>query len=533
MGRNARLYRIAVMLAGTALAACVLLPTSSALASATTTWTLAQVPAPIGGWSAVEFLHGQWIVFSHSGDIADSSNGSSWSEQPVPVGSWQSAAYGSGSFVALSSANVIPNEMISTNGVQWSTSTGPPGTPAQSGHPSLDGSWTGIAYGDGLFAAVSSVGTVATSVNGVTWTRQFWRPADDFTSITFGDGHFIAVDAAEGNVLMSPDGLHWSLITQPLTGLIPAPLGGLHLGAVAYGNGNFVALGDSATGAGYVATSVYGYVWAVHQYAPAQAVDAVTYGCGSFVAAGQSSAATDTIIASPTGATWAPSTVATSTVANWTGVAYGAGRYVAVDAAGDIGTSRSAADCAAIIPTSPQQVSGNVHNGEVWTYMHPPRSAGGARVQGYRVTIFDGVNTRYCRAPVNFEPNCIIKGLVDNRVYWVTTQSINRFGFSAPTDPEFVIPVARWRLSVNTPHVTNASSTVVQITGVIANPAGIYPTSTVSVHFGSRVLTCQPNPFGECVITVANPPIGTDAVFATYTGYGRSYRSSNQVVRVD
>ncbi len=69
--------------------------------------------------------------------------------------------------------------------------------------------------------------------------------------------------------MMSLDGLHWSLIRHPLTGAIAAPVGGVHFSAVTYGNGNFVAFGSSSS-AGYVATSVYGYVWALHQYSPAQ-----------------------------------------------------------------------------------------------------------------------------------------------------------------------------------------------------------------------------------------------------------------------
>ena len=38
---------------------------------------------------------------------------------------------------------------------------------------------------------------VVTSTNGTTWLRRFWRPQDDFTSITYGDGRFVAVDAGE------------------------------------------------------------------------------------------------------------------------------------------------------------------------------------------------------------------------------------------------------------------------------------------------------------------------------------------------
>ncbi len=524
-------FRIVVTLA--VAAACLTLPLSMSPASAAVPWTLAQAPAPVGGWSTVDFLHGRWIALSHAGEIAVSSDGSTWSEQPAPMGSWQAAAYGSGRYVALSSADVVPNEMVSTDGVAWSTLPGPPGTPYQSGNPVLNGHWTSVAYGHGLFVAVSSVGTVATSADGVTWIRRFWRPVDDFTSITYGDGRFIAVDATQGEVLLSLDGLHWSLIYQPLTGPVAAPAGGLHFGAVAYGNGNFVAFGGSPTGAGYVATSVYGYYWTLHQYSPAQAIATATFGCGSFVAAGQSNAATNPLISSLTGSAWVSRTVATSTASNWTGVAYGAERYVAVDSAGDIALSRSNADCAAKVPLAPQQVSGNVHDGEVWTYMHPPASPGGAPVQGYRVAITDGTTTKYCGAPVYYEPNCIIRGLRNHKIYWVTAQAYNRFGYSAPTDPEFVIPVAAWSLDATTPPVVVATTpAVVQVIGILANSLGFYPWTTVSVHFGPRLVICRPSPFGECVITVAHPPVGVVRIYATYSGYGHSYRSLTHVVKV-
>jgi hypothetical protein len=519
---------IAVITVATAFVPVVI---SSASVAATTTWTLAQTTPPTGGWSSVVFLHGEWIAFSSSGQLAVSKNGSTWNEQPIPTGSWSTAAFGAGRFVALSSADAVPNEMVSNNGVTWSTQSGPPGTPPQAGHPSLMGEWTGVAYGHGRFVAVSSVGTVVTSTNGMSWVRRFWRPQDDFTSITYGDGRFIAVDAGEGDVMMSLDGSHWSLIRHPLTGAINAPTGGLHLSAVTYGNGNFVAFGSSS-GSGYVATSVYGYVWALHQYSPAQAISSASYGCGSFVAAGQTSAATASIIASSTGSQWTSSNVATPVAPVWTSIAYGAGRDVAVDTAGDIALSRSDANCRATTPSPPQQVSGNIHSGEVWTYMHPPTSAGAAPVLGYRVAITNGLTTRYCAAKVYFEPNCIIKGLKNHEMYWVTTQAYNRFGYSAPTDPEFVIPVAAWSLDATALPVVAPSPALVQITGVIANGEGIYPTTVVSIHFGARLVACRPNPFGECAVTVANPQVGTVPMYATYSGYGRSYRSPTYEVRV-
>jgi hypothetical protein len=525
--RGLRVTAIALSVA----AATLLIPMLTTSVSATANWTVVPASTTPIAWSTVSFLNGQWIALSPTGEVGVSSDGANWSEQSVPAGAWQTAAYGSGHYVALSSANVVPNELISTNGTQWTTLSGPPSSPQQAGRPTENGQFTGLAYGHGLFVAVSSAGTLDTSPNGVAWTQRFWRPKNSFSSITYGDGRFIAVDAAQGDVLISLNGVNWSLITHPLTGAVEAPSGGVHFGAVAYGGGNFVAFGDSPSSAGYVATSVFGYIWTLHQYSPAQTIDAAAFGCGSFVAGGKS---TQTIISSPTGGDWSSVDVATPAPSTWTALAYGAGKYVAVDAAGDIAFSRGA-DCAATVPSAPLQVSGNVHNGEVWTYMHPSASAGGAPVEGYRVAVSDGATTTYCHAAVYYQPNCIIKGLQNHRAYWVTAQAYNRFGFSAPTDPEFVTPVATWSLAISAPSrtaevasdspSTGATSVDLQLTGILANALGFYPVTTVSIHFGSRLETCHPDPFGECLVTVTNPQTGAVPTYATYTGYGRSYRS--------
>ena len=77
-----------------------------------------------------------------------------------------------------------------------------------------------------------------------------------------------------------------------------------------------------------------------------------------------------------------------------------------------------------------------------------------------------------------------------------------------------------------------SSSVVLQLTGIMANAEGFYPVTTVSVHFGSLIETCHPSPFGECLIAVHYPPSGDVPTFATYTGYGRSYRSPVRDVQI-
>jgi hypothetical protein len=134
---------------------------------------------------------------------------------------------------------------------------------------------------------------------------------------------------------------------------------------------------------------------------------------------------------------------------------------------------------------------------------------------------------------VYFEPNCIIAGLANHQVYWVSAQSHNRFGYSVPTDPEFVIPTASTGLSATASSpVSRASPLVVQVTGVLANDEGIYPITTITVRVGAVLAYCHPNPFGECLVSISNPPVGLDSISASYNGFGRSYHSPTSHVRV-
>ena len=515
--RNTPIIRFANLAAATALiaVACfVASPPPVALGSpAGTVWNVATQPSPTGSWYAVIYGDAQWVALGDAAVVAVSSNAATWTEYPIPAGSWHSVAYGNGRFVALSATNTNPEELISTNGRDWTSVAGPTGP------------WSAVTFGGGRFVAVSSSGQIDTSTNGMQW-RPVWHHGNlDFTSVAYGGGHFVVTDSALGAIGLSTNGVNWSRI-------FPARNTVTDWGAVSYGEGEFITL--EGANAGYYATSVYGYVWTLHSLAPAEEVDGATFGCGSFVGIGQSATPSENFIASTSGTTWTSTAAPIDTTTNWSAVGYGAHRFVAVDNLGNIAWSATTANCAAIVPTTPQQVSGNIHSGLVWTYMHPPASAGGAPVNSYRVNISNGTVTRQCSAPVYFEPNCKIGGLKNHEVYSVTTQAHNRFGYSVTTDPEFVIPTASLNLSATatTAVVARGEPVVVQVTGVLANNEGIYPITTITVHVGSVIAHCSPNPFGECLLSVANPPIGFDAIFATYSGFGRSYHSPTSHVRV-
>src|ERR1700689_5310953 len=115
--------RFATLVASTALIAVACFaasPTPDATsAPGVNTWNVATAPIPTGSWYSVTFADGQFVALGVSSDVAVSPNGATWTEYPVPAGSWKSVAYGNGRFVALSSVNANPEELVSTDGPNW------------------------------------------------------------------------------------------------------------------------------------------------------------------------------------------------------------------------------------------------------------------------------------------------------------------------------------------------------------------------------------------------------------------------------
>jgi hypothetical protein len=78
--------------------------------------------------------------------------------------------------------------------------------------------WRSVTYGNGLYVAVSSTGTnrVMTSTNGVTWTARSASEANQWRSLTYGNGLFVATSIDGINrVMTSPDGITWTARSAP------------------------------------------------------------------------------------------------------------------------------------------------------------------------------------------------------------------------------------------------------------------------------------------------------------------------------
>ena len=154
------------------------------------------------------------------------------------------------------------------------------------------------------------------------------------TSLAYGSGRFVAVGEYTGSdfgiIQTSDDGVQWA-VRSAYDGSV------LDLYDVTFGNGLFVAVGWDYYNGQNIYTSTNGVNWVKHVTTISN-LHGVTYGGGLFVAVGDGELINGTtytsynIYISNDGAVWAPADSGTPTNTLYD-VAYGAGKYIAVDGA--------------------------------------------------------------------------------------------------------------------------------------------------------------------------------------------------------
>ena len=204
---------------------------------------------------------------------------------------------------------------ITSTGTKWTSRTS-----------AADNDWRSVTYGNGLFVAVANTGTgdrVMTSPDGINWTARSSAADNDWTSVTYGNGLFVAVaQYGAGNFVMtSPDGINWTARSSAVN---------TQWRSVTYGNGLFVAVASSGTG-DRVMTSPDGINWTSRTSASDNYWRSVTYGNGLFVAVA-SSGTGDRVMTSPDGINWTARSSAADN--DWISVTYGNGLFVAVASSG-------------------------------------------------------------------------------------------------------------------------------------------------------------------------------------------------------
>ena len=258
--------------------------------------------------------------------------------------SWNDIAYGDGKFVAVGNNAV----MTSTDGITWTSRTYP-----QIYYGLGGDTWTGVAYGNGIWVAVAFSNGVMTSPDGITWTTRVGRTYT-WQKVIYANGLFVAIsDFTDGGalsqVMTSPDGITWTGRTNP-------GAGNNRMKDIAYGNGLFVIVASGGDGETRVFTSPDAATWTGRSIDYYRAPDfySVAYGNNLFVGFGDGMRYT-----SPDGITWTKyNNGSPVNYEGWTSVIYGKNMWVALASGG---TQR--------VMTSPDAVTwtlGNSVNDTKW-----------------------------------------------------------------------------------------------------------------------------------------------------------------------
>ncbi len=285
----------------------------------------AQTLPASGTWTGTAGLNGVFVaVLSGSSTSARSTDGQTWGAGGnMPSGAaWKSVAAGTvGStnyFVAVANGPSTAAAWSSNGGLTWSAST-LPGAAAQ---------WSSITFGDGRFVAVASGGTATafSTDGGQTWTAGGALSASSsWTDVAAGlvgtSVYFVAIASGGTLANYSADGgASWVA-----TGALPASTTWTSL---AYGNNRFFAVASGGTSAAF---STNGTTWTSVTLPSSASWSSVAYGDDVFVVVASGSTTTLTSFTGETGS-FTSRTLASSS--NWSEVAYttytGFGRFVVV-----------------------------------------------------------------------------------------------------------------------------------------------------------------------------------------------------------
>ena len=212
-----------------------------------------------------------------------------WNLRTIPLNNWNSIAYGNGVFVAVSSFGSYSRIATSTDLINWTSPTYPYTS-------NNDNTWDVVRFLNNRFIVLGS-SRALNSLDGITWVSKefYYTPSSNpgWTAIAYGNELFIGITPAilvDNIYILSFDGINWQVNQNQ------SPGGRWR--DIAYGNGVFVAVGYDA---GVISTSPNGFNW-TNNFFP-NSWWTITYGNGLFVVISSSDTGS-IIITSPDGYNW-------------------------------------------------------------------------------------------------------------------------------------------------------------------------------------------------------------------------------------
>lgn len=335
----------------------------------------------------VDYGNGLWMAMGSTGRYLTSTNGVNWTTRAISGASnVYSVSYGNGRWLALSGHGwTFGPAYISTNGIDWTAHDLP--------------MWiASVSFGDGQWAAivhdviVNSIRTsIRTSTDGIEWVtreiieRPLYSAEAQAFQIAYGGGAWLVAGTERTGsseqgpwrslILTSSDGLTWQRTTIPTSPIIEQIaayisvnhgnglwlLNGRHyygnsellsstdalnwtprtervgpgFNDLAYGAGQWTAVGALPDESGFIATSFDGRKWVRAHVMGGGNLTAVAYGDGRWMAAGyqlhgspESQFTSGIVLTATNGSEWVPTLKVN--VGSLRGVAHGNGLWVAV-----------------------------------------------------------------------------------------------------------------------------------------------------------------------------------------------------------
>ncbi|MBU6402118.1 MAG: hypothetical protein KGS61_17505 [Verrucomicrobia bacterium] len=190
------------------------------------TWT-DPVPVADGEIRGLTYANGQFVAVGKSGDgsgvVVISTDGQTWNLQDfLTSAALNAVTYGNGVYVAVGDSGVV---MASRDALHWSVSNVVPGTNI------LAVSYGGGAFAGGWISALGPAGSI-TSTNGFSWNVH--GNGMEIYRLAYGSGLFLALTRG---VSVSTNGADWSY-------LVSFWLGDFNVVDIAYGAGVFVITGS-------------------------------------------------------------------------------------------------------------------------------------------------------------------------------------------------------------------------------------------------------------------------------------------------
>jgi hypothetical protein len=206
-------------------------------------------------FNAVAYGGGRWVAVALDG-VHTSTDGTTWTRTSTTANAWR-VAYSGGLWVLITTTAVV---YTSADGLNWTQRSD-----IAAFSPSLE------AHG-GVFLTFGAGGVILRSTDGINWSTRTSGTTETINAMAYGNGRWLGVtNDVNGTIVYSDDeGLTWTATTVGYAPFFPRMV------SVAYGDGQFVALGVMSGGGPCFDVSHDGLTWGVAS------------GSGGFISAGES-----------------------------------------------------------------------------------------------------------------------------------------------------------------------------------------------------------------------------------------------------